>query len=134
LETIDSVYRNGSLVQQFIVEKKMENDATTLYRNVNEVFQDIETVSVSFHFDNTLKLTPFPVTEYVPGQLALKHHYVNIIRPMAITSVASIDLRNTGDDKHDPFLTGIDFLSDDRLVAVDFLNKNVKYIMRSLRK
>jgi hypothetical protein len=32
LETIDSVYRNGSLAQQFIVEKKMENDATTLYQ------------------------------------------------------------------------------------------------------
>ncbi|XP_060588265.1 uncharacterized protein LOC132743732, partial [Ruditapes philippinarum] len=121
LETIDSVYRNGSPAQQFIVEKKMENDAASLYRNVNEVFENLETFSVSFRFDETLKLPPFPVTEYVPGQIAFQHHYVN--RPMTLTPVSSIDLKKTGDDTNEPHFTGIDFLSDGRLVAVDNENK-----------
>ncbi|XP_060590299.1 uncharacterized protein LOC132745403, partial [Ruditapes philippinarum] len=125
LETVDSVYRNGSSAQQFIVEKKMENDATTLYRNVKEIFQDLETVSVSFHFDKTLKMPPFRISEYVPGQLAFEHHYVN--RPMTLTTVSSIDLKKTGDDTNEPFFTGIDFLPDGRLVAVD--NYNTKCIV-----
>jgi hypothetical protein len=36
LETVDSVYRNGSAAQQLIVEKKMENDVITLYRKLND--------------------------------------------------------------------------------------------------
>jgi hypothetical protein len=132
LKTIDSVYRNGSLAQQFIVEKKMENDATTLYRNVIEGFRDIETVSVSFHFDKTLKLPPFRHTEYVPGQLAFKHDYVN--RPMTLTPVTSLDLKKTGDDKYKPFLTGIDLLSDNRLVAVDKWNTKFLVYNEKLEK
>jgi sugar lactone lactonase YvrE len=103
----------------------MENDATTLYRNVKEIFQDLETVSVSFHFDKTLKMPPFRISEYVPGQLAFEHHYVN--RPMTLTTVSSIDLKKTGDDTNEPFFTGIDFLPDGRLVAVD--NYNTKCIV-----
>jgi hypothetical protein len=129
LEIIDSVYSNGSLAQQFIVEKKMENDATNLYRNVNEIFQDLETVSVTFHFDKTLKLPPFLISEYVPGQLAFE-----VNRPITLTPVSSIDLKKTGDDKAKPFYSGIDLLPDGRLVAVDTYNRKCLVYNEKLEK
>ncbi|KAH3814870.1 hypothetical protein DPMN_143384 [Dreissena polymorpha] len=39
----------------------------------------------------------------------------------------SVDIKQTGDDKEEPFLTGLDFLPDGRLVAVD--NGNSKCII-----
>ncbi|XP_060582190.1 uncharacterized protein LOC132738646, partial [Ruditapes philippinarum] len=132
LETIDSVYRNGSSSQQFIVDNKMENEVYILSRHLNEIFKNLETVSVSFHFDKTLLLPPFQVTEYVPGQLAFKHHFVN--SPVLLTPVSFIDLRKTIDDKDEPFLSGIDFLPDGRLVAVDNFNKKLLLYNERLKK
>ncbi|XP_060558345.1 uncharacterized protein LOC132718646 [Ruditapes philippinarum] len=124
LETIESIFKNGTPVQKYIAEQKMES-------NVKEECQSLETVNISFQFDETIKLPPLPVTEYVPGQLQLNFHHqgdVNFVYMMIkLTPVSSIDLKKTGDDIDEPFYTGIDFLPDGRLVAVD--NKNGKCLV-----
>ncbi|XP_060565598.1 uncharacterized protein LOC132724684 [Ruditapes philippinarum] len=134
LETIDNVYQNGSLVQQFIVEQKMKNDVNVLHKNVNAECQGLETVTVTFNFDETLKLPPLPVTDYVPGQLTLSfclseiaNSIVPVNKAMILTPVYSIDLKQEKDDVKEPLYTGIDFLPDARLVAVD--NKNKKCLV-----
>ncbi|KAH3870463.1 hypothetical protein DPMN_033651 [Dreissena polymorpha] len=50
-------------------------------------------------------------------------------QPMQVTLelLVSVDLPKTGDDEKEPLLTGLDFLPDGRLVAVD--NKNKKCII-----
>ncbi|KAH3815860.1 hypothetical protein DPMN_144394 [Dreissena polymorpha] len=45
--------------------------------------------------------------------------------------LVSVDIKQTGDDLHEPFLSGLDFLPDGRLVAVD--NNNLKCIMMNDR-
>jgi WD40 repeat protein len=135
LETIDSVYRNGSSAQQFIVEHIMENDVKTLYTNVSEEYQNLETASASFHFDETINLPPLPITEYVPGQLTLQFlRQGDISAVMSLTPVSSVDLKKTGDDINEPLYTGIDVLPDGRVVAVDNENKKCLVYNEKLEK
>ena len=42
---------------------------------------------------------------------------------MKLTPVISVDLKQSEDDKKEPHYSGIDFLPDGRLVAVDYYNK-----------
>jgi hypothetical protein len=138
LETIDNVYQNGSLVQQFIVEQKMKNDVNVLHTNVGAECHDLETVTVTFDFDETLKLPPLPITDYVPGQLSVKFclsETAKVIAPvnkaMRTTLVNSIDLKQKRSKEKEPLYAGIDFLPDGRLVAVD--NKNEKCLVYNER-
>ncbi|XP_052215188.1 uncharacterized protein LOC127833776 isoform X2 [Dreissena polymorpha] len=48
-------------------------------------------------------------------------------RPVTLELLVSVDLQKTGDDEEKPLLSGLDFLPDGRLVAVD--NKNKKCII-----
>ncbi|XP_060585807.1 zinc-binding protein A33-like [Ruditapes philippinarum] len=141
LETIDDVYQNGSLAQQFIVEQKMKNDVDVLHTNVDAECHDLKTVTVSFDFDETLKLPPLSVTDYIPGQLTLKSclsEVASTISPvnkaMILTPIKSIDLKQKKDDDKEPYYTGIDFLPDGRLVAVDNKNKKLLVYNEKLEK
>ncbi|XP_060585810.1 uncharacterized protein LOC132741615 [Ruditapes philippinarum] len=141
LETIDDVYQNGSLAQQFIVEQKMKNDVDVLHTNVDAECHDLKTVSVSFDFDETLKLPPLSVTYYIPGQLTLKFclsevasTIVPVNKAMILTPIKSIDLKQKEDDVGEPLYTGIEFLPDGRLVAVDNKNKTLLVYNEKLEK
>ncbi|XP_060598010.1 uncharacterized protein LOC132751789 [Ruditapes philippinarum] len=131
LETIESIFKNGTPVQKYIAERKMESNVNTLCGNIEEECQKLEKVNISFHFDETLKLPPLPITEYVPGQLLLKSNRqedVNSVNmTMKLTPVSAIGLKKTEDDIGEPLYSGIDFLPDGRLVAVD--NKNKKCLV-----
>ncbi|XP_060599843.1 uncharacterized protein LOC132753396 [Ruditapes philippinarum] len=131
LERIDSINKNGNHVQKFIVEQKMENEVNILCRNVREEYQNLQTVSISFDFDKTLRLPPLPVDTYVPGQLLLKSYQRDDSgsddTAISLTLVSSIDLKAPEDDIYEPLYSGIDFLFDGRLVAVD--NSNNKCLV-----
>ncbi|XP_060556260.1 E3 ubiquitin-protein ligase TRIM71-like [Ruditapes philippinarum] len=138
LETIESIFKNGTPVQKYIAEQKMESKANALCRNIKGEYKKLETVNISFHFEETIKLPPLSITEYVPGQLLLKstrQRDVNSVNmAMKLTPVSSIDLKKTGDDIDEPFYTGIDFLPDGRLVAVDNRNKKCLVYNEKLEK
>ncbi|XP_060567071.1 uncharacterized protein LOC132725897 [Ruditapes philippinarum] len=127
LETIESIFKNGTPAQKYIAEQKMESNVNALCRISKEECQNVK-VNISFQFDETFKLPPLPITEYVPGQFQFKSDLEEDVNSakmaMKLTPVSSIDLKKTGDDIDEPFYTGIDFLPDGRLVAVD--NKNMK--------
>ncbi|XP_053404880.1 uncharacterized protein LOC123556130 [Mercenaria mercenaria] len=134
LETIDNVHKNGTPSQQFILEHRMKKQVDEFSSNVDKECQRLETVTVSFDFDDTIKLPPFQISYYVPGQLTLKYcepEDVKSIRPVdpivKLTKITSIDLKQTGDDVKEPLYSGLDFLPDGRLVAVD--NKNKKCLI-----
>ncbi|XP_060556259.1 E3 ubiquitin-protein ligase TRIM39-like [Ruditapes philippinarum] len=129
LETIENILKNGTSVQKYVAEHKLESEVNALCKNIKEECQNLEKVNISFQFDETLKLPPFPITEYVPGQLQLKSNCQEDCVDMTrkLTPVSSVDLEKTGDDIENPFYTGIDFLPDGRLVAVD--NKNKKCLL-----
>jgi DNA-binding beta-propeller fold protein YncE len=141
LETIDNVYQNGTMVQQFIVEQKMKNEVNVLHKTVGQECQGLETVTATFDFDETLKLPPLPVTNYVPGQLTLSfclsevaNTIVPVNKEVILTPVISIDLKQGQGDVEEPLYTGIDFLPDGRLVAVDNHNKKCLVYNEKLEK
>ncbi|XP_060578655.1 uncharacterized protein LOC132735691 [Ruditapes philippinarum] len=128
-DTIDNVYKNGTSAQKFIAEQNVENEVNVLCKHVKEECQNLETVTISFHFDKALKLPPRPITEHVPGQLiskSLRKGEINSVNmAVTLTPVYSILLNETaGDDIKKPiYFTGIDFLPDGRLIAVDNCKK-----------
>ncbi|XP_053389325.1 uncharacterized protein LOC128552316 [Mercenaria mercenaria] len=133
-ETIDNVHQKGTPSQQFILEQRMKNQVDELSSNVDKECQRLETVTVSFDFDKTLKLPPLPISDYVPGQLTLRFSISEDVKPIApvdpivkLTKITCIDLKQTGDDVMEPFYTGLDFLPDGRLITVD--NKNKKCLI-----
>ncbi|XP_060577126.1 uncharacterized protein LOC132734409 [Ruditapes philippinarum] len=131
LEAIHSIYKSGTPTQKFIAEQKIEKDANVICRDVNEECQNFQTMTISFDFDEQLNLPPESISDFVPGQLTLKYHElenVNGVNKVKIlTQVSSFDLKKTDDDIEEPFITGLDFLPDGRLVAVD--NNNMKLIV-----
>ncbi|XP_053384628.1 tripartite motif-containing protein 72-like [Mercenaria mercenaria] len=141
LETIDNVYQNGTPSQQFILEHRMKKQVDELSSNVDKECQRLETVTVSFNFDETLKLPPLPISDYVPGQLTLAYSVSEAVKPVApvdpifkLTKITSIDLKQAGDDMEEPLYTGLDFLSDGRLVAVDRFNMKCLIYNEKLEK
>ncbi|XP_053404870.1 uncharacterized protein LOC128558727 [Mercenaria mercenaria] len=130
LETTDNVHQNGTSSQQFILEQRMRKQVDELSCNVDKEYQRLETVTVSFDFDETLKLPPLSIADYVPGQLTLKYSVPEAVKPLIpldpivkLTMITSIDLKQTGDDVGEPLYTGLDFLPDGRLIAVDNQNE-----------
>ncbi|XP_053389259.1 protein wech-like [Mercenaria mercenaria] len=73
LEVVDTALQNGTPSQQFIVEKTLKKQANELYRGVDNECQQLQIVTVSFRFDETLKFPPLPISDNVPGKLTLKY-------------------------------------------------------------
>ncbi|XP_053404876.1 uncharacterized protein LOC128558732 [Mercenaria mercenaria] len=141
IETIDNVHQNGTPSQQFILEQRMKKQVDELSSNVDEECQRLETVSISFDFDDSLKLSPLPISDYVPGQLTLKYSVPEAVKPVTpvdpivkLTKITSIDLKQTGDEVEEPLYTGLDFLPDGRLVTVDNKNKKCLIYNEKLKK
>ncbi|XP_053404867.1 uncharacterized protein LOC128558724 [Mercenaria mercenaria] len=141
LETIDNVHQKGTSSQQFILEQKMKKQVDELSSNVDKEYQRLETVTVSFDFDETLKLPPLSISDYIPGQLTLKYSVPEAVKPITpvdpivkLTKITSIDLKKTGDDAEEPLYTGLDFLPDGRLVAVDNKKKKCLIYNEKLKK
>ncbi|XP_060591076.1 uncharacterized protein LOC132746037 [Ruditapes philippinarum] len=138
IETIENIYKSGTPLQKYIAEQKMKSKVNALCRNVNEDCKNLEKVNISFHFDDTLKLPPLPISEYVPGQLELKYYRheddSSVDKAKTLKPVYSINLKKTGNDVNEPFYTGIDCLPDGRLVAVDNNNKKCLVYNEKLEK
>ncbi|XP_052215385.1 uncharacterized protein LOC127833918 [Dreissena polymorpha] len=58
----------------------------------------------------------------------------SIQRPLSVELLVSVDLHKTGDDEREPWITGLDFLSDGRLVAVDNVNRKCIILNQQLHK
>ncbi|XP_045202646.2 E3 ubiquitin-protein ligase TRIM71-like [Mercenaria mercenaria] len=141
LEMVDTASEKGTPSQQFIVEEKMKKQANELCRDVDNECQQLQIATVSFRFDETLKLQTLPISDYVPGKLTLKYPLPEAKKSVApvdpiikLTKVTSIDLKQTVDDVNQPLYSGLDFLPDGRLVTVDNFNKKCLIYNEKLRK
>ncbi|XP_053388007.1 uncharacterized protein LOC123543016 [Mercenaria mercenaria] len=141
LETIDNVHQNGTPSEQFILQHRMKRYVNELSSNVDKECQRLETVTISFDFDEKLKLTPLSISDYVPGQLTIKYSLSEGVKSIApvdpivkLMKLAFIDLKKTGDDGIEPFFSGLDFLPDGRLVVVDNENKKCLIYNKKLEK
>ncbi|XP_060574076.1 uncharacterized protein LOC132731820, partial [Ruditapes philippinarum] len=118
LETVHSIYKNGTPTQKFIAEQRMDTEVNFVCRNLNgECKNYCQTMTISFDFDEQLNLPPQSITDYVPGQLTLKYHQREIVnavnKGMTLTPVSSFELKKTEENTREPFITGLDFLPDE---------------------
>ncbi|XP_053404950.1 E3 ubiquitin-protein ligase TRIM71-like [Mercenaria mercenaria] len=134
LEIVDTALENGTPSQQFIVKEKLKRQANELYRNVENDCQNLEFATVNFKFDGTIILPPFNISGYVPGELTLNYTLPEAKKSVAavdpitkLKKITSIDLKQAGNNVKEPLYTGLDFLPDGRLFAVD--NKNNKCLI-----
>ncbi|XP_045202214.2 uncharacterized protein LOC123555688 [Mercenaria mercenaria] len=126
LEIVDTALEKGAPSQQFIVEETLKKQADELHRDVDNECQKLQFASISFRFDETVKLPPLPISAYVPGKLTLSYTLPEAKKSAApvdtivkLTKITSIDLKQTGDDVMEQLYTGLAFLPDGRLVVLD---------------
>ncbi|XP_045186356.2 uncharacterized protein LOC123544345 [Mercenaria mercenaria] len=141
LEIVDTALQKGAPSQQFIVEETLKKQVNELCRDVDNECQQLQVATVSFRFDETLKFPPLSISACVPGKLTLKYtqpeakkSVVPVDPIVKLTKITSIDLKQTGDDVKEPLYSGLDFLPDGRLVAVDNNNKKCLIYNEKLKK
>ncbi|XP_052215154.1 uncharacterized protein LOC127833769 isoform X1 [Dreissena polymorpha] len=131
------VLERGTPSQQYIYLEQMKNKRKTIESNINDhrKIKCASTVTVSFPKKLTLILemgSNFIKLNY-DGHKTVDTSSISLASPTPVTLelLVSVDLPKTGDDENNPYLAGLDFLPDGRLVAVD--NKNMKCIILNER-
>jgi len=77
---------------------------------------------------------PAKETDQVPKPCVHDQPYANeSMRPAKLTLEATLNIENTGIYKYVPFVTGLAFLLDSRIVAVDSINKKCFILTRVSR-
>ncbi|XP_052265918.1 uncharacterized protein LOC127868311 isoform X3 [Dreissena polymorpha] len=132
------VLDRGTPSQQYIYSEQMKEEQKTIEATIDDQrkIKCSTTMTVSFSKQvtsllemgsNSIKLNYDDNKTVDTSPISLSSQPI----PLTLKRLLSVDLLNTGDDEKDPFLTGLDFLSDGRLVAVD--NRNKKCIILNER-
>ncbi|XP_052265911.1 uncharacterized protein LOC127868310 isoform X1 [Dreissena polymorpha] len=128
------VLDRGTPSQQYIYSEQMKEKQKTIESTIDDQrkIKCSSTMTVSFSKQvtsllemgsNSIKLNYDDNKTVNTSLLSLSPQP----RPVTLELLVSVDLTNTGDDEKEPLLTGLDFLPDGRLVAVD--NFNMKCII-----
>ncbi|KAH3870487.1 hypothetical protein DPMN_033675 [Dreissena polymorpha] len=132
------VLDRGTPSQQYIYSEQMKEKQKTIESTIDDQrkIKCSSTMTVSFSKQvtsllemgsNSIKLNYADNKTVNTSLLSLSPQPM----PVTLELLVSVDLPQTGDDKKEPLLTGLDFLPDGRLVAVD--NKNMKCIILNER-
>ena len=116
---MNDVAKEGTPAQVFsaitVYTKQVSRFMTSLKQSLSQMF----TLNINLDFNE--KLIKF--VEMTDSIATMSVERIDVFNPMELRTsyVASVDV-NELRDENEPFYTGIDFLSDDRVIAVD--NKN----------
>ncbi|WAR28230.1 hypothetical protein MAR_013934 [Mya arenaria] len=116
----DSVRKNGTVTEIFILNHILKRTQDKASQTLNTLLKNDNTVKVGLKINENILNIKF--TDVV--LFSLNKTQVDTVqqRPLSLELVKTLDLVNTGNDKRKPFCTGLDFLSDGRIVAVDNYN------------
>ncbi|XP_052265912.1 uncharacterized protein LOC127868310 isoform X2 [Dreissena polymorpha] len=132
------VLDRGTPSQQYIYSEQMKEKQKTIESTIDDQrkIKCSSTMTVSFSKQvtsllemgsNSIKLNYDDNKTVDTSPMSLSSQP----RPITLKLLVSVDLHKTGDDKVEPLLTGLDFLPDGRLVAVD--NTKMKCIILNER-
>ncbi|WAR28225.1 hypothetical protein MAR_013929 [Mya arenaria] len=111
LEMSDSVRENGTETEIFILNHTLKRTQDKASQTLNILLQNDNTDKLGLKFDeHFLKMT------------TTDEKQTNQQRPVSLELLKTMELVKTGDDQREPFVTGLDFLPDGRIVAVDQFN------------
>ncbi|KAH3870542.1 hypothetical protein DPMN_033731 [Dreissena polymorpha] len=132
------VLDRGTPSQQYIYSEQMKEKRKTIESTIDgqRKIKCSSTMTVSFpkQLTSLLEMGSNSIKLNYDGNKTVDTSPISLSSqpiPLTLKRLLSVDLLNTGDDEKDPFLTGLDFLSDGRLVAVD--NRNKKCIILNER-
>ncbi|XP_052784623.1 uncharacterized protein LOC128220310 [Mya arenaria] len=132
----DNVRENGTETEIFILNHILKKTQDKASQTLNTLLKNDYTVKVGLKIDENIlkiKTTDVPLFSLNKTQVPKTQSFhdedlistkVNTVqqRPVSLELVKTLDLVNTGDDKIKPYVTGLDFLPDGRIVAVDNWN------------
>ncbi|KAL4240818.1 hypothetical protein ACF0H5_001606 [Mactra antiquata] len=120
IRTLDSIMNTGTPAEQFITERTMLDDVHLAVKDATSLNNELSSIDINCKFNEQLKTFKSDLlSELCSETLDISFHVSN---PSKFELVRSIELKQSADDVKEPFYTGIDFLTDGRLVAVDKQN------------
>ncbi|KAH3805291.1 hypothetical protein DPMN_133589 [Dreissena polymorpha] len=129
-----SVLDRGTPAQKYIYAMKIKEKLNTIESNLNKqhCINSSSSMTVSFPREITtlLEMGNNFIKLNCDGNKTVETSGIILPSqpwPLSLELLVSVDLHKTGDDDGEPSMTGLDFLPDGRLVAVD--NKNKKCII-----
>ncbi|XP_052782808.1 uncharacterized protein LOC128219035 [Mya arenaria] len=138
----DNVRENGTESEIFILNHILKRTQAKASQTLNTLLKNDYTVKVGLEInENILKITNTdfalfslnktlePNTQLLNGNDVIKTAKISTYekqtyqqRPVRLELLKAMELVKTGDDQIEPFVIGLDYLPDGRIVAVDNLN------------
>ncbi|XP_052782810.1 uncharacterized protein LOC128219037 [Mya arenaria] len=127
----DSVHEKGSETEIFILNHILKMTQDKASQTLNTLLKNDYTVKVALEVnENILKIKTTDVALFSLNKTQEpKTQAPKTQRPVSLELLKTMKLVKTADDQEEPFVTGLDFLPDGRIVAVD--NKNCKCFILS---
>ncbi|KAH3803575.1 uncharacterized protein LOC127834467 [Dreissena polymorpha] len=120
------VIERGTPSQQYIYSEQMKEKRKTIESTIDEqrkiTFSSTMTVSFPKQVTSLLEMGSNSIKLNYDGNKTVETSRISLSsqpRPVTLKLLVSVDLPKTGDYEKEPLLSGLDFLHDGRLVAVD---------------
>ncbi|KAL4216718.1 hypothetical protein ACF0H5_024441 [Mactra antiquata] len=120
VKTLDSIMSAGTPAEQFITERRMLDDVHNAVKDATSIHEELSRIDIHCLFEDQVKKFKSKL------ESEFNSESFNIIYSLPSSSklefVRSIELKATSDNLKEPMYTGLSFLPDNRLVAVDNYN------------
>ncbi|KAH3805524.1 hypothetical protein DPMN_133828 [Dreissena polymorpha] len=139
LPMCSSLADHGTPQQMFIFSKQVEERNITIESKINEQRMTEVSSKVTLSYTEELSSILEMGTKFMKVNLEQRGNPSSISslsqsRPVTLELIVSLNLPKSEDNERKPFLTGLDFLSDGRLVAVDNQNMKCMILNEGLRR
>ncbi|KAL4216709.1 Transcription intermediary factor 1-alpha [Mactra antiquata] len=125
VRTLDSIMSTGTPAEQFITERRMLDDVHNAVKDATSIHEELSRIDIHCLFDDQVKKFKSKLeSEFNSESFNISYYLSN---PSKLEFVRSIELKATSDNLEEPMYTGLSFLPDNRLVAVD--NQNSKCLI-----
>ncbi|XP_052217330.1 uncharacterized protein LOC127835101 isoform X4 [Dreissena polymorpha] len=139
LPMCSSLADHGTPQQMFIFSKQVEERNKTIESKINEQRMTEVSSKVTLAYTEELWSILEMGTKFMKVNLERRGNPSSISslsqsRPVTLELIVSLNLPKSEDNEREPLLSGLDFLSDGRLVALDNLNKKCMILNEGLRR
>ncbi|KAL4216717.1 Transcription intermediary factor 1-alpha [Mactra antiquata] len=125
VKTLDSIMSAGTPAEQFITVRRMLDDVHNAVKDATSIHEELSRIDIYCLFEDQVKKFKSKL------ESEFNSESFNIIYSLPSSSklefVRSIESKATSDNLKEPMYTGLSFLPDNRLVAVD--NQNHKCLI-----
>ncbi|KAL4216713.1 Transcription intermediary factor 1-alpha [Mactra antiquata] len=120
VKTLDSVMSTGTPAEQFITERRMLDDVHNAVKDATSIHEELSRIDILCSFEDQVKKFKSKLeSEFNSESFNISYYLSNSSK---LEFVRSIELKATSDNLKEPMYTGLSFLPDNRLVALDNLN------------